>query len=287
MYCPSCRGEYREGFSRCQDCDVALVESLPAEPPATLEEIPDDLEEDLAAEPEAAEPEADLAAPTPSEKKLRALELLLVLFVAFGSSVVFSLIYWWRGTPVKGDYSTEDNLSHLIHRASAVAVLAYVLLRQKRSLRQLGLTLSWRDILPAVALTAFTFAPNIVVDRYFYGYGYSGAAAHPVASFAAGLTLSPLFILTLLVGAAYEELIVRAYLMTEVMALTGQAVIAVLLSTGFQTLYHLYQGNSALLVSAWGFLISSIYYAYNRRITPLILAHFLYNFLLFGHRAHG
>jgi Putative prokaryotic signal transducing protein len=30
MWCPECRGEYREGFSECADCGgVALVESLP------------------------------------------------------------------------------------------------------------------------------------------------------------------------------------------------------------------------------------------------------------------
>jgi hypothetical protein len=32
MYCPSCRAEFREGFFRCEDCDVALVEKLPKEP---------------------------------------------------------------------------------------------------------------------------------------------------------------------------------------------------------------------------------------------------------------
>jgi hypothetical protein len=31
MYCPSCRAEYREGFFRCEDCDVDLVENLPEE----------------------------------------------------------------------------------------------------------------------------------------------------------------------------------------------------------------------------------------------------------------
>jgi hypothetical protein len=31
MYCPSCRAEFREGFFRCEDCDVALVEVLPQE----------------------------------------------------------------------------------------------------------------------------------------------------------------------------------------------------------------------------------------------------------------
>jgi hypothetical protein len=28
MICPSCRAEYREGFTRCHDCDVPLVSSL-------------------------------------------------------------------------------------------------------------------------------------------------------------------------------------------------------------------------------------------------------------------
>ena len=29
MFCPSCRAEYREGYFRCADCDVDLVEKLP------------------------------------------------------------------------------------------------------------------------------------------------------------------------------------------------------------------------------------------------------------------
>ncbi len=31
MYCPSCRGEYREGISRCAHCEVELVAELPTE----------------------------------------------------------------------------------------------------------------------------------------------------------------------------------------------------------------------------------------------------------------
>ena len=33
MFCPQCKAEYRVGFIRCSDCDVALVEHLPEENP--------------------------------------------------------------------------------------------------------------------------------------------------------------------------------------------------------------------------------------------------------------
>lgn len=32
MFCPQCRSEYREGFTRCENCDVPLVAMLPPEP---------------------------------------------------------------------------------------------------------------------------------------------------------------------------------------------------------------------------------------------------------------
>ena len=31
MFCPICRSEYREGFSKCSDCGVPLVPELPVE----------------------------------------------------------------------------------------------------------------------------------------------------------------------------------------------------------------------------------------------------------------
>jgi hypothetical protein len=34
MFCPECQAEYRQGFTRCSDCDVDLVYTLPQESPA-------------------------------------------------------------------------------------------------------------------------------------------------------------------------------------------------------------------------------------------------------------
>lgn len=40
MFCPVCHAEYREGFTRCADCDVALVVELrPEETPSSEEPI--------------------------------------------------------------------------------------------------------------------------------------------------------------------------------------------------------------------------------------------------------
>ena len=32
MFCPQCRVEYRAGFTECNDCQVALIDTLPPEP---------------------------------------------------------------------------------------------------------------------------------------------------------------------------------------------------------------------------------------------------------------
>lgn len=45
MWCPECKNEYREGITRCVDCDVDLVEVLPDEPEE--ERIPEEILKEL------------------------------------------------------------------------------------------------------------------------------------------------------------------------------------------------------------------------------------------------
>ena len=75
--------------------------------------------------------------------------------------------------------------------------------------------------------------------------------------------------------------------MTEVVALSGSTMFAILASTFFQALYHLYMGTGSTLIAGCTFLVFSIYYAVRRRVIPLIFSHFLYNFLSAGYRAYG
>ena len=39
MFCPKCKAEYREGFSRCADCGIDLVPELSPEPEPSVEYI--------------------------------------------------------------------------------------------------------------------------------------------------------------------------------------------------------------------------------------------------------
>src|SRR5512137_1560410 len=55
-FCPNCKTEYRSGFTRCTDCDVQLVPSLPQEEPEVGDTGPVELVE-LAAFPNASEAE--------------------------------------------------------------------------------------------------------------------------------------------------------------------------------------------------------------------------------------
>ncbi len=77
----------------------------------------------------------------------------------------------------------------------------------------------------------------------------------------------------------FEELIVRAYLMTEVRTLTGSWILSAALSVVVQSSYHLYYGWGGAIALSFLFLAFSIYYARTQRATPIIIAHGIFDFL--------
>ena len=69
-------------------------------------------------------------------------------------------------------------------------------------------------------------------------------------------------------------MIVRAYVMTEVMELTGSSILAVAISVAcVRFSYHLYYGWLNAIQLCVLFLVFALYYAHSRRALPIIIAH--------------
>jgi len=102
------------------------------------------------------------------------------------------------------------------------------------------------------------------------GHGFQ-AWDNRAALFGANVGVLPIFIV--LLNPFFEELLVRAYLITEVESLFTSTSLAVMASVTLQTSYHLYQGVPNAISLSAGFLLFSLYFVRTRRILPIILAH--------------
>ena len=207
--------------------------------------------------------------------------LLLVLAVAFLGSL-FSSISTVRGA----HYTYPDPLlvygyvETLLKQLVSLALLAYVLRQNCQGMSDVGLAFRWNDMAHGVVLWGVTgwgyrlLLPHIILLCERLGW-HLAAPYLPSAKLGFGL----LTLCFVVVNPIFEEMIVRGYLMSETIVLTGNTTLAVLLSSLLQTSYHLYQGLPYALGLGLVFLVFSIYFARTRRILPILVAHFLADFL--------
>ncbi len=162
-----------------------------------------------------------------------------------------------------------------MQEASALLLLGYVLSRRGLSFASLGLRWSPGDVgtgllVAGVSYAAYGLGHTLVqtVHHLVYGSWATGPSArdffaHPSVVAIPFTLLNPFF----------EELIVRAYLITEVVELTGSASLAVALSVFVQFSYHLYYGWGGAISLAFFFLALALYYVRSRNALPVIVAH--------------
>jgi membrane protease YdiL (CAAX protease family) len=89
-----------------------------------------------------------------------------------------------------------------------------------------------------------------------------------------GAGVSLLTVLFVVVNPLFEELVVRGYLMSEIIGLGGGRSLAIFLSVLIQMSYHVYQGLVRCIALTAVFLLFSIYFSRTRRIVPVVIAHF-------------
>lgn len=213
-----------------------------------------------------------------SDHQLRIIEISIVCAVAFGASIFasFYILFNPEGFPVSaGPFKWIYSIGRA---AFALVLLWYVLLRRAKGFADIGF--SWKGKSDFGWSIVLSIAGSLAFNSLYAAIYYSGLTSSTHAStssnvarllFSSGIGFAT--IAYQFVNPFFEELIVRAYVMTEVENLTKSATKAILISTLLQTSYHFYQGVPAALSHAGTFLVFSIYYARTKRILPVILAH--------------
>jgi membrane protease YdiL (CAAX protease family) len=213
---------------------------------------------------------------------LSVFEIILICTIAFGSAILSSGYYFLFPSPggpasESASYGIYKWLNSCIREASALGLLFYILKRQGKSFVDLGFAWKPKDIGWAIILIIAGSVASLALYDAIYFAGLT-TVSHQAATrhvgqmlFAGGISVMTIWFQFL--NPFFEELIVRAYLMTEIKRLTNSVTKAIIISTALQTSYHFYQGAPAAFAHAPTFLIFSIYYAKTNRIAPVILAH--------------
>jgi membrane protease YdiL (CAAX protease family) len=204
----------------------------------------------------------------------RLLALGLVLFVSFGHFIFYSA-YSLVGA-IDTRQIKASLVGTLISEAGSLAVLWYVLSGQGRGLKDIGWNFEWMDILRAVALVFSSRVAEYLVwipvqlSYYsYFGHYLTPKSLHGML----GVGISGLSIAFVCLNPFFEELIVRGYLMSEVVDLGGNGLLAIFLSIAVQMSYHLYQGLANGIALTVGFAVFSIYFGKTHRLAPVVLAH--------------
>ena len=206
-------------------------------------------------------------------------EVFLVLTTSLGISLLNSL-YLLNNAPVAAlRLSTFRSLYGIAHESLSLMLLAYVLSRRNLTLRDLGLQWSIRDVVPSIVVTVLAEVSYVAGAILLQGlhhqlYGTIAQGPRPSQFFSnPSIWALPLTLL----NPFFEELIVRAYVMTEIKELTGSSMLAIAFSVLFQSSYHLFYGWVGALSLAFLFLVFAIYYSRSKRAVPIIIAHAVFD----------
>lgn len=214
-----------------------------------------------------------------NDQRTRQLLLYGVLAIGFLLPVVTSIgvvLGWFRLHT-----ATQPRLLlRIVYQIGGLLSLYFALRYQGRKFKDIGFIISpWlQEVGHAFGLF---FGVLLLSVTLYFGLSplipWLRGMLHPTYDRAAlfGIRIGFLSVLWIFLNPFHEELLVRAFLITEMEALYHSTLLAVLVSVSLQTSYHLYQGPQAALSHIPTFLVFSLYYVRTRRILPVILAHLL------------
>ena len=202
--------------------------------------------------------------PALEERSHRLRGLGLILLVTSAAPLLLALEQWLGPRASRGGALEASSVSlvDIADTAPLVALLAYILFRQGRAMRQLGVTARWSDLASGFAMGVVMLLPYAGADLV-----RKGSVGRWATSAASLDGISMMLVLSLLAFAIRCGLVLCAYVITEVQALTGSAVLAVAASAALQQLSR----YSLSAPTAMAVLCGCLFYWKTRRATPVIL----------------
>ncbi|HEY7402868.1 MAG TPA: type II CAAX endopeptidase family protein [Candidatus Angelobacter sp.] len=216
---------------------------------------------------------------SPADRRRRWEDLALVGLIGFLPLVISGTYLLFVPYQAPASVPNYRYATGLVRELSTLLLFAVLLRRQGRRLSNIGLSFHWLDILKGAGLAfgawIFSFLVSSLISVI---YSWSGSQPHyrdPEKIFGSGF-----FVLVLaytVLAPFFEEILVRGYMMTELIDLSWPVWLATLASVALQTSYHLYYGVAGALIAGSTFLISAIYFARTRNLTPVVLQHLFWN----------
>ena len=164
----------------------------------------------------------------------------------------------------------------------AIVPLALLLLsRTRQTPATLGLTTPrWSDVLPAVGIAATGYGTAVVISGSLAQMArHNRFFAQPIAPHVPAYYVV-YGLIAAAVTAVTEETMVNGYLLTRLEQLGWTPDRALLLSVVLRTSYHVYYGLGFLFVIPFGYFAGRSFQKHHRLTRP-VLAHFLYDAVLF------
>jgi hypothetical protein len=203
---------------------------------------------------------------------------LLVASLPWATSAALTWLAASRGTGYGMD---SVHVADMLSAAFSLLIVAYVLSGSGRDFSALGL--HWTAAQAGMAMPIF-LAGTLLNQFEWPTISWVGNTfIHPgwqppdVGAMIFGPEVTLGAVPGAIVNGFLEELIVRAYLMTELIRLTRNTWFAVVVSVAVQTSYHFYQGVPLALSHVAVFTLFALVYARTRWALTIALAHSLFD----------
>lgn len=212
------------------------------------------------------------------QRRLEDLGLIILLgFLPLVISAVYLLLVPVQFNAANANYRFSGGL---VREFGILILFICLLRRQGRGLQTIGLKFQWTDLPKGFGLFLLSYLGSYFAywcaqsAFYFWNQRYfQFRDSTQLYASASGFLLFVYF----LAAPFFEEILVRGYLMTELIGVSCPVWIATAASMVLQTTYHLYYGFAGALYLGFGFAVSSIYFARSRKLVPVILSHLLWD----------